>query len=77
MPCLSQLSILILVLISTSIKSEILFEDDFNEFNETKWEIISSETQCMSEFTLLKLLNFDNYLVQLRTDRLNTELYNK
>ena len=77
MTCLSHLSILILVLISTSIKSEILFEDDFNEFNDTKWEIISSETQCMSEFTTLKFLNFNNYLVQLRADRLNTELYNK
>ena len=51
MPWLNQLKLYILILISTSIKSEILFEDDFNELNETKWEIISSnETDSISLF---------------------------
>ncbi len=52
MSWLNQLKYFILLLISTSIKSKILFEDDFNELNETKWEIITSETKCKSELTL-------------------------
>ena len=38
--------ILISTIISKSNLYEIIFEDEFNELNETKWEVISSEKQC-------------------------------
>ena len=53
MSCSIQIKLITLTLILKSISSEIIFEDEFNDLNETKWEIISSETQCKSEFTLL------------------------
>ena len=46
MPCSI---ILMLILISNTFSLKTLFEDNFNELNETKWEIISFENQCMSE----------------------------
>ena len=55
MPCYIKLSFLIITIISKSISSELLFEDNFNEFNETKWEILSSqENKCKSKFPYKK-----------------------
>ena len=52
MSCSIRLLIIISIFISMSIPFELLFEDDFEEFNETKWEIISS---CEGKFTLFIL----------------------
>ena len=38
---------------SKSISSEILFEDNFNDFDETKWEIIQSEQLCKSKLNMI------------------------
>ena len=56
MPCYIKLSILIITIISKSISFEIIFEDNFNELNEKKWEIISSQhNMCQSEFLFKKI----------------------
>ena len=53
MSCSIQILFIFFCVISKSISLEVLFEDHFNEIDQTKWEIISSENQCKSEFTLL------------------------
>ncbi len=63
MSWLNKLKLFILLLISTPIKSKILFEDNFNELNETKWEIITSETKCKSELTLV--YKYENSIILL------------
>ena len=55
--------ILISLIISKSNSSELLFVDNFNELNETKWDVFSSEQQCKRKITMLnkiyqKLKNF-------------------
>ena len=44
MTCSIRFLIIIVIFISNSISFETLFEDDFEVFDETKWEIISPET---------------------------------
>ena len=50
MPCSIELLILITILFLKSISSELLFEENFDDFDETKWEVIQSEELCKSEF---------------------------
>ena len=52
MSCSIEFLIILSILIPKSISFETLFEDDFKEFNETKWEIISS---CEGKLTLFIL----------------------
>ena len=67
MSCSIQLLFLIFNLISKSISLKAIFEDDFNELDQIKWEIISSENQCKSElesfihFLLRSQAKFEKY----------------
>ena len=50
---LLHLLILISLIISKSNSFELLFEDNFNKMNETKWKVFSSEQQCKRKLTML------------------------